>query len=142
MKYIKLSVIVIIGIFMTACSNNTKKILCTIKSSTDKYSATSEITTTFESESMIHTKLYIEKEFINGNKAEEDNWTIENKNSLEQNTKEGMSGNINIKNNIAYLTINYDFKKNPELIKIVTSHTEFNDYLSNMEKNGYSCQIK
>lgn len=125
--------------------NNVDKkiVVCTMNEESNYYYGTVSHTTIFENGTIVHDKMYIEKHFKEGYKAEEDNWTISNIEALENNTKIGITGEVYVKNNVTYLTINYDVKANPKNIEYITTHTKYNDFLNHMTtKNGYSCIIK
>lgn len=122
---------------------NKKIVVCTIQQEGSYYYGTTTHTTTFENDIIVHNKMYSEKHFKDGYKAEEDSWTISNIKALQNNTKVGISGNAYIENNITYLIINYDVKANADLMSLITAHTEYNDFFNNMTtKNGYSCITK
>lgn len=122
---------------------NKKIVVCTMNEEGSYYTGIITHTTTFENDTIIHNKLYVEKYFKEGYLAEEDNWTISHIESLNNNTKVGLTGNVDIRNNITYLTVNYDVKANPKLIELITTHTEYNDFLNHMTtNNGYSCITK
>ena len=142
-KTINIFIMIMLIMIISGCSNNKKDIICTIsQSSNGKYEGMTKITTTFENDSIIFTKINIEKKYLNEYKADEDSWTISTKEDIDKNLKEGMTGDILIKDNTVYLTVNYDIKKNPQLLEIVTSHTTYDDYLNNMKHNGYECITK
>lgn len=123
--------------------NNKKIVVCTIKENGSYYNGIVTHTTTFEKEKIIHNKLYIEKHFFDGYKAEEDDWTISNISAIQNNTKVGISGKAYIENNTTYVTINYDVSANSSLIEYITSHTEYNDFINHMTtNNGYTCITK
>lgn len=122
---------------------NKKIVVCTMNDEGSYYTGIITHTTTFENDTIIHNKLYVEKYFKEGHLAEEDNWTISHIELLNNNTKVGLTGNVDIRNNITYLTVNYDVKVNPKLIELITKHTEYNDFLNHMTtNNGYSCITK
>ena len=121
--------------------DNTKKIMCSMTDSSDRYQGDIETTTTFENDAITSHTLYIEKAFKDGYKAEDDGWTTDHIEAL-KNEKDGITGNIEIKNNTTYLTMTYNVKENPNLLELITYHTEYNDFLNNMRSNGYICNEK
>lgn len=105
----------------------------------NKYDDFIRSTTTFENGSIVYHTLYVEKKFKNNYKAEDDDWTISNKEAIENSNTKGISGVVEIKNNITYFIANYNVKENEKLLEMITSHTEYNDFLNNMKNNGYTC---
>ena len=116
-----------------------KKISCDLTEEGTYYTGKTQTITTFENDTIVYHTMKIEKSFKDGYKAENDDWTKANMEAINNNTKKGISGNVYIKNNITYLTANYDVKENNSLIDLITSHTEYNDFLDNMRSNGYVC---
>lgn len=120
-------------------TNNKKIVVCSMTETSNKYDGFIRSTTTFENGSIVYHTLYVEKKFKNNYKAEDDDWTISNKEAIENSNTKGISGVVEIRNNITYLTANYNVKENEKLLEMITSHTEYNDFLNNMRNNGYMC---
>lgn len=95
-------------------------------------------TATFENDTIIYFKMYIEKSFLNEYKAEEDSWTISIIEAL-KNPENGISGTVEIKNNITYVNINYDILANLSLINLVATYAEYKDYMDSMVNEGWKC---
>lgn len=142
----KISLVLLCGIILLGvcgCGNNDSKIVvCNITEDGANYVGKIETTTTFENNTIVYHTMNIEKTFKNGYKAENDDWTKANMEAINNNTKKGISGNVYIKDNKTYLIANYDVKANNSLLDLISSHTEYNDFLDNMKKNGYFCEIK
>ena len=121
-------------------SVNKKVAVCTKNTSGTGYNASEKYTVTFENDSIVHFTIYTIKSFIDDYKAENDSWTLSNMESLKNNTRKGLSGNIYIENNTTYMTINYDTKMNPSLLDLLTSHRTYDDFISYSTSQGMNCK--
>ena len=121
-------------------SVNKKVAVCTKNISGTGYNASEKYTVTFENDSIVYFTIYTIKSFIDDYKAENDSWTLSNMESLKNNNRKGLSGNIYIENNTTYMTINYDTKMNPSLLDLLTSHRTYDDFISYSTSQGMSCK--
>lgn len=77
-------------------SVNKKIVVCDQDINRKGYNASLKYTVTFENDSIVYFTMYTIKSFIDDYKAENDDWTISNMESLKNNTRKGLSGNIYI----------------------------------------------
>lgn len=120
----------------------TRKIVCTMTQSNENkgFNAIITATATFEDNDMIYFTMHWEKKYDEEYSAYDDDIIEDVTQERLDNLNDGRSGNIYIKDNTVFYTLNYDLKNYPDLKPMVTSHIEYDDYYNHMiNNNGYTC---
>lgn len=122
--------------------DNQTIVSCSIEEEGTYYKSNVQNEATFEENEIVYFTLNVDKHYDDAYDAKDDDWIISTQDSLENNTKKGLTGKVEVKDNVGYVTISYDLKENPELKDMVTSYQTLDDYYEHMIEAGYTCMKK
>ncbi len=120
--------------------DNQKDLTCTLLLTGNNHKdSVSTLYGIFEDDILVYTKLNIEKKYIEDYDPYDDTWTTDNIDSCNKKELKGFTCKVEVKDRVTYVETTYDMKENPELMDLVTTHKEYNDFINNLEKQGYKC---